>query len=153
LASSSEFSFGHSAFDDFLFASVGEEKSGIELTVLSALTRLGFDPWVEAARLSDMPAAAAAHALAATIAVLPDGAWKAADIGVIAARLVEHLPGRHGPAADSPRGGDKNQKREPTVTMWLISAALAAALLFAAFNQYVGPVSEPDPSSVSSTRP
>jgi hypothetical protein len=36
--------------------------------------------------------------------------------------------------------------------MWLISVALAAALLFAAFNQYAGPASEPDPSPVSSTR-
>jgi hypothetical protein len=153
LALRSEFSFGHSAFDDFLFASVGEEKNGIELTVLSALTRLGFDPWVEAARLSDMPAAAAGHTLAATIAVLPEGEWKVTDSEAIAARLVDRLPRRDGPVVQSPWGSGKNQKKELTAIMWPICIALAAALLFAAFNQYAGHVfSDPEPSLVSSTR-
>lgn len=39
--------------DSFLFASVGEEVNGVPLSVLSALTRLGFDPRDEAARLSE----------------------------------------------------------------------------------------------------
>jgi len=46
-----QFSLIHSEFNEFLFASVGEEKNGVELTALSALTRLGFDSWREAARL------------------------------------------------------------------------------------------------------
>ncbi len=40
-----QFSLINSEFNEFLFASVGMEKTGIELTVLSALTRLGVDPW------------------------------------------------------------------------------------------------------------
>jgi hypothetical protein len=40
-----EYSLVHSEFNDFLFAFVGEEKSGLQLTVLSALARLGLDPW------------------------------------------------------------------------------------------------------------
>ena len=48
-----EYSLGHSEYNAFLFAAVGEEKVGLPLTVLTALTRLGFDPWQEAARLSD----------------------------------------------------------------------------------------------------
>jgi hypothetical protein len=51
-----EYSLGHSEYNAFLFAAVGEEKVGLPLTVLTALTRLGFDPWREAARLSDLPA-------------------------------------------------------------------------------------------------
>ena len=47
-----EYSLVHSEFNEFLFAFVGEEKSGADLTVLSALARLGLDPWNEAARLS-----------------------------------------------------------------------------------------------------
>ncbi len=47
-----EYSLVHSEFNDFLFALVGQEKSGMQLTVLSALARFGFDPWREAARLS-----------------------------------------------------------------------------------------------------
>jgi len=68
-----QYSLGHSEFNDFLFASVGEETNGMQLTVLSALSRLGFDPWGEAARLSNLPEEAAAGALAATIAGLPAG--------------------------------------------------------------------------------
>jgi len=39
-----EYSLGHSEYNAFLFAAVGEEKVGLPLTVLTALTRLGFDP-------------------------------------------------------------------------------------------------------------
>jgi hypothetical protein len=46
-----EFSLLHSDLNDFLFASVGNEQNGMSLNVVSALTRLGMDPWVEAARL------------------------------------------------------------------------------------------------------
>jgi hypothetical protein len=49
-----EYSLIHSEFNDFLFALVGKEKNGMQLTVLSALVRLGFDPWREAARLSEL---------------------------------------------------------------------------------------------------
>jgi len=38
-----EYSVGHSRYNDFLFAPIGEEKMET-LSVLSALTRLGFDP-------------------------------------------------------------------------------------------------------------
>jgi hypothetical protein len=51
-----EYSLGHSEYDAFLFAAVGEEKAGLPLTVLTALTRLGFDPWREAARLRSVRA-------------------------------------------------------------------------------------------------
>ena len=39
-----EYLLGHSEYNAFLFAAVGEEKAGRPLTVLAALTRLGFDP-------------------------------------------------------------------------------------------------------------
>lgn len=51
----SEYMLGHSEFNEFLFAVVGEERGGQQLTVLSALARLGLDPWGEAARLSKLP--------------------------------------------------------------------------------------------------
>src|SRR3954471_13380440 len=86
-----EYSLGHSEYNAFLFAAVGEERVGT-LTVLSALSRLGVDPWQEAARLSDLPRDTAARALAATFARLPEGGWKQADLGAIAASLVASLP-------------------------------------------------------------
>ena len=41
--------------DKFLFAAVGEEIDGIPLSTISALTRLGLDPWQEVGRLSSLP--------------------------------------------------------------------------------------------------
>jgi hypothetical protein len=49
------FSLLHSDLNDFLFASIGEEQNGVTLSVVSALTRLGVDPWEEAARLTPCP--------------------------------------------------------------------------------------------------
>jgi hypothetical protein len=89
-----EFALGHSEFNAFLFAPVGEDKTGFPLTVLSALARLGLDPWGEAARLSNLSVEAAVQALSATIARLPEGDWKASDTAGIAARLVACLPRR-----------------------------------------------------------
>jgi hypothetical protein len=86
------FDLGHSEYNPFLFAVVGEEELGLPLTVLTALTRLGIDPWEEAARLSDLPRDVAARALAATIATLPRRDDKAADPQAVAARLVDRLP-------------------------------------------------------------
>ena len=82
-----EYSLGNSEYNAFLLAAVGEEKAGQPLTVLTALTRLGFDPWREAARLSDLPRETAARVFAVTIAMLPEGDWKASDSEAIAARL------------------------------------------------------------------
>jgi hypothetical protein len=58
------FSLLHSDLNDFLFASVGDEQNGMPLSVLSALTRLGVDPWEEAARLAALPKALAVEAMA-----------------------------------------------------------------------------------------
>jgi hypothetical protein len=83
-----EYSLGNSPYNAFLFAAVDEEKIGRPLTVLTALTRLGFDPWREAARLTDLPRETAARVFAVTIAMLPEGDWKASESEAIAARLV-----------------------------------------------------------------
>jgi hypothetical protein len=93
-----EYSLGQSEYNAFLFAAVGEEKTGLQLTVQTALIRLGFDPWQEAARLSGLSKAAAVQALTAAIARLPEGDWNASALPEIAARLVGSLPGRVTPA-------------------------------------------------------
>jgi hypothetical protein len=153
LALRSEFSFGHTAFDDFLYAAVGEEKNGLELTVLSALTRLGFDPWVEAARLSDLPEKAAAQALATIIAGIPEGNWKISDSRAIAVRLMSLLPRRGGVPSRLPQSGRVHLKTSSAAALWLISIVVAAAVFFAVFERHTGHVGEANPSSVSSTRP
>jgi hypothetical protein len=124
-----EYSLGHSEFNDFLFTCIGEEKSGAELTVLSALARLGLDPWAEAVRLSELTKEAATKALATAIHSLPDGDWTASDTQSIAARLVARLP-KHGSSRtnSSPDRNTGDQKPMSEIQKWLIWIGLAATV-------------------------
>lgn len=79
-------------FAAFLFAQICEEKSGMPLSVVSALARFGVDPWREAARLAGLPSKAAADALAMMIARISEGQEPGTDTRKIAARLVQLLP-------------------------------------------------------------
>jgi hypothetical protein len=79
-------------FDSFLFAAVGEERDGIPLSVMSALSRLGLDPRDEAARLSHLTKEAAADQLARMIARLSDRRWPLSEARRIAGGLIERLP-------------------------------------------------------------
>lgn len=83
-----------SEFDDFLFAPIGEDGNGMLLSVLSALARLDFDPWEEAAKLAQLPEETATRKLASLIAALPDGPAARPDPGMIAPRLIALLPRR-----------------------------------------------------------
>jgi hypothetical protein len=139
MALPARFSLLHSDLNDFLFASVGEEQNGVTLSVVSALTRLGVDPWEEAARLTPLPKASAAEALATLIARLPIRRTQSLDDLAISRRLVELLP------ADKPaplRGRERVQGRERAGTArkkyWgavilLAGLGLAAALLSGMF--------------------
>ena len=71
----SAFSLLNSEFNDFLFAPVGNDEDHRTLSVLSALTSAGLDPWQQAARLRLSPRGAAIEALASTLAALPDRAY------------------------------------------------------------------------------
>jgi hypothetical protein len=92
--------FVDTEFNDFLYASIGAEENKMTLSVLSALSRLNVDPWVEAAELSELPKETAARRLASLIARLPGGRWAQADCEAIANRLIELLP--HGSRSKVP---------------------------------------------------
>ena len=92
MALPARFSLLPSDLNDFLFAAVGEEQNGVTLSVVSGLTRLGLDPWEEAARLAPLPKAHAAEALAKLIARLPIRRTQSLDDFAISRRLVELLP-------------------------------------------------------------
>jgi hypothetical protein len=83
-------------FDRFLFATVGDEIEGTPLSVVSALTRLGLDPWQEAGRLSSMTHHEAVEQLARLIAEIPGGSRQRQDACKIAGGLVGLLPTREG---------------------------------------------------------
>lgn len=146
-----QFALIHSEFNEFLFAPAGEGDNGVVLTVLSALTRLGIDPWREAARLSELPKEAAVRVLAAAIAKLPEAHWEVSNTLASAARAVDRLPSRGAPAvAPHPRQSIGSEKTRSASPKWLLWVALAAALLFSLSHLYVHHAPEPAPSAVSS---
>jgi hypothetical protein len=108
-------------FDEFLFASVHDDRNG-PLSVLSALARLDVDPWKMAATLAQLPRAAAAQRLASLLEGLPDGP---ADREAIATRLVVSLPSQAGSHATAPGAtpakGETNTRTVSLVAIYIIS--------------------------------
>jgi hypothetical protein len=143
-------SFGRVEFNAFLFASVGEDKSGVELTVLSALTRLGFDPWQEAARLSELPRETAARTLASAFALLPEGDWKIPQMGDLAAKLVDCLPRPGALSLAIVAKGQPAGKATSWLTMrpprWLFWLAIAVGWYFVVSHLTANPVFDSSPS-------
>lgn len=68
-----------SDFDTFLFASIGEDGNGMQVSVLSALSRLGLDPWLEAAELARLSGTAAIEKLTLLMQTLPSNAGALPD--------------------------------------------------------------------------
>jgi hypothetical protein len=79
-------------FDPFLYAFVGKDRNGSAVTVVSALARLGFDPWEEAARLANSGQEAARGRLGAMLAGFKDVPALGLDHGAVAAKLAGLLP-------------------------------------------------------------
>jgi|SRR5208337_3494866 len=108
-----------SDLNEFLFADVGTEASGMMLSVVSLFARQGNDPWREADRLADLPKAVAEDSLAHSIADMPQGRWNLPDAAVIAGRLIGLLPARPARAARSSADG---------AAIWLPSSRNAIVL-------------------------
>jgi hypothetical protein len=127
MALSAEFSLLHSELNDFLFAQIGEEESGAPLSVLSALTRLGTDPWAEGARLSDLPKDVAARALVPVIVMFPKEKRNSSDVAKLAERLAALLPQR---APPRPSGGPaaETHRSAGSPAFWLLALGLLLVL-------------------------
>lgn len=115
--------------DGFLFAPVGEERDGPPLSVISALTRLGLDPWDEATRLSSLAKREAVDQLAPMIGRLPGMRWSSSEAREIALGLIALLP-----TSSSTRGPMKvrryrRRKVPPSIAFWLICCLLLATAL------------------------
>ncbi|MEX1660740.1 hypothetical protein AB4874_03630 [Thioclava sp. 15-R06ZXC-3] len=80
------------AFDTFLGATIGTDAKGKAVTVLSMLSRLDLDPWLEASQLSAMANAAARQRLGTLVSRFTDVPSPAAERGDTVARLVSLLP-------------------------------------------------------------
>jgi hypothetical protein len=133
----------------FLFAEVGDETEGIPLSVISALTRLGLDPWEEAGRLSSLRNREAVEQLARLIAELPGNSRPLGQARGIASGLVPLLPKHNSNPTSAPQVQIRPRYRRPAPTLpklsqfWvacfvIAAAALASALLHGAFPFGIG---------------
>ncbi len=79
-------------FERFLHASVGEDRNGYVVTVLSTLARLDLDPWKETAELVTLGRDAARARLGTLLARFRDVPTLASDHGRVARDLSQLLP-------------------------------------------------------------
>ena len=79
-------------FDRFLHATVGEDRNGYAVTVLSTLARLGLDPWNETAELVTLGHDGASARLGTLLARFQDVPSLASDHGRVARDLSQLLP-------------------------------------------------------------
>ncbi len=123
----------HPDLDNFLFAAVGEERDGIPLTVISALTGLGLDPWIEGTRLSSLTKSEAVAQMVLIINRLPGNRWPMPEVREIALGLVELLPSRGniiataGARINAPVKIASLNKIAPSRKFWLVCLMFAAS--------------------------
>ncbi|HXS39484.1 MAG TPA: hypothetical protein VN766_04815 [Stellaceae bacterium] len=150
--SQSVFSLRTSAFNDFLFAPIGEEENGMVLTTLSALARAGVDPWDEAERLSQLPREIATRRLTSMISGLPNGRWAQSATGSIVTRLIALLPAKRDPQAQP--NVNVNAQAKPASSVRMITFAiifLVNALVFSAVRNHEPSRAADQSQSASST--
>ena len=148
----SVFSLRTSAFNDFLYAPIGEEDNGMVLTTLSALARLGVDPWDEAARLSEQPKETATKRLTLIISGLPHGQWAASSAGDIAARLCALLPSKPTPVAQQAMAHAKHLP-PPAMAMFLFACLVNALVFFAMRDHAPRPAADQGVATSSTVLP
>ncbi len=115
-----------SQLDRFLQALIGTEHNGMETSVLSALARLGYDPWAEAARLAGLSRAVAADDLASALASVPACGRPHTEAKTVALCLVQLLP----PPTHLASGTTSARKPQGRRTMFvlLVGSLLGIAL-------------------------
>ena len=140
-----------SQFDGFLFASIGEERNGMLLSVLSALARLDLDPREEAARLARLPKETATQLLASMIERLPDCLLAPRDPSRIAARLIALLPRQV--RSDNRSGVTSPGVVAPAGSRVLLYAIFMVGILVSQWIQasHQAPAPAPDPSAATSS--
>src|SRR3954452_24622817 len=117
--------------DRFLFAVVGEERNGIPLSTISALTQLGLDPWDEAGRLAGLAKRDAVEQLTGLLLRIPGPRRPLAEEArQIARALIDVLP----PANGIAELAGTRRSTEPATTLrdrafWIICCVLVATAI------------------------
>jgi hypothetical protein len=152
MLSSDAFALPHSGLNEFLFASVGTEPSGMTLSVLSVFARLGDDPWKEAGKLAGLPKGEAIKSLAQAITGMPRSGWTLPDATTIATGLVALLPKRLGNAAPGQPSNVRGRTTR-TVRVGLLLAVAAFGMAFALGSFTSHPAAKFDGGGISKMAP
>ena len=129
------FAFQKSALASFLFAEVGTEANGSQLTVLSVLARLGQDPWEQAGQWVRLPKTTIIDRLTASIAQMPLSEQARLDARKTATRLIQLLP-THTSQSDGSKAVAAGRRRLTGWTpVYLVAVLLAIAI---AVSQMMG---------------
>ncbi|MEO8304812.1 MAG: hypothetical protein ABI724_11890 [Betaproteobacteria bacterium] len=115
-----------SRYEDFLFAPICDEPSGMRLSVISALARMNVDPWEEAARLATLSTPDARESLVSTLNLFPGNRQQSAETEVLAARLVALLPKADEPATAN--ASTSAAERPLRNMLWLAWVCFAIAM-------------------------
>jgi hypothetical protein len=126
-------------FDKFLGASIGEDRNGTGLSVLSAFARLNVDPWREATSLARMPSDAAAARLTDLIEALPGATPDAIPSRMIAAHLVALLPKGNALDVRSLDSGFAPRGLRETQVLIALSALAVMTLMICAISAILSP--------------
>ncbi|MCF3934373.1 hypothetical protein L1787_13255 [Acuticoccus sp. M5D2P5] len=116
-------------FEPFLYASIGEDRNGNIVTVLSTFARLGLDPWKEAAEVSTLGREAGRERLALLLSRFRDVPTLGRDYGAVAQELILLLPERSTLHAKSLAGSFV--AKAPLISPSLILAILMILLIVA----------------------
>ena len=118
-----------SDFDAFLQAELGEDRNGVAVTVLSALARVGLEPWTEAKELARLGRKDAEVRLNAHLVAITDVPTLALASRSKAAKLVSLLPKCKSPVfAKTPRTAAVSF---PQVSMFWIALAIIGVAVIA----------------------
>ena len=122
--------------DKFLFATVGDEFDDVPLSVLSALTRVGVDPWNEAGRLSSLARAEAVEQLARLITEVPGRFRSLPEAREMAGSLVNLLPRHDASPVSTAQIKIRSRFPKPRLprasSFWVVCFVFAAAALLSA---------------------
>jgi hypothetical protein len=136
-------------FDNFLFASIGEERNGMALSVLSALSRLDVDAWQETAGLARMPRDQATERLTALIAAAPMDLATSLSPATIAARLVALLPQAASAQVPGPEALFKVAAARPSRLFIALGVAALVLAAFFVFTTHPSGGRDPNPTAAS----
>ena len=114
--------------DRFLYAFVGVDRSGSEVTVVSTLARLGLDPWMEASDLAAASEGAGTKRLSKLLSQFRDVPLLMGDHEATARSLVSLLPKR--PVRDDPSDGSGVSGGTKATIYLSIVAIIFAFILF-----------------------